>query len=280
MSRLSISRAWDETRAVLARDGRLLVTVALALLVLPAVIVGAIIPGGVGAAMYIALQGQSLLDFVLLFVVVVVMLVGQLAVTRLAIGPSISVGGAIAHACRRLPVYVGAGLIVGAAMLVALIIIAIVVGVSAGPSVSEQQLASSPGVAIAVLVMLAVYLFLLARVISQAAAVASAEHLGIIGTLRRSWALTAGHFWGLFGFLAAFFIGTGILVFAIGTVAAVVAQLLLGRLDPMAASTLVVAVVDGVTSGAVTLVLWVMLARIYVQLASAAVQPSVPSSGI
>ena len=35
MSRLSISAAWDETKAILVREGRLLATVALALIVLP-----------------------------------------------------------------------------------------------------------------------------------------------------------------------------------------------------------------------------------------------------
>ncbi|MBV9528029.1 hypothetical protein [Sphingomonas sp.] len=280
MGKLSISRAWDEARAVLARDGRLLVTVALALLVLPAIIVGAAIPGGIGAAMFMALQGQSVPMFALLFVVLVIMLVGQLAVTRLAIGPSVSVGGAIAHAVRRLLVYIGVGLLVGAAIMLALIAGAIIIGLASGPSVTQQQLETSPAVAIAVLVMVLVYLFLLTRIISMAAAVTSAEHLGVIGTLRRCWSLTRGHFWRLFGFLVTFFIGTGILLFAISSVVGLAAELLFGKLEPMAASTLVVGLVDGVASGAVTLLLWVMLAGIYVQLTSVAAQPTVPNSGI
>ena len=40
MRRLSISRAWEETKSVIARDGRLLVSVALALVVLPQTIMG------------------------------------------------------------------------------------------------------------------------------------------------------------------------------------------------------------------------------------------------
>ena len=44
MSRVSISRAWDETKAIFSRDGRLLVAVALALFVLPVVIVGLVMP--------------------------------------------------------------------------------------------------------------------------------------------------------------------------------------------------------------------------------------------
>ena len=38
MAKLSISRAWDESRGVLGRDGALLATVAVALLVLPGIV--------------------------------------------------------------------------------------------------------------------------------------------------------------------------------------------------------------------------------------------------
>jgi len=43
-SKLSISRAWDETREIFRRDGGLLVSVALALIVLPAIVVGIVAP--------------------------------------------------------------------------------------------------------------------------------------------------------------------------------------------------------------------------------------------
>ena len=38
-------------------------------------------------------------------VVVLDRLAGQLALIRLALGPSITVGGAIAHGVRRMPIY-------------------------------------------------------------------------------------------------------------------------------------------------------------------------------
>ena len=46
MSKLSLSRAWEETMAVLARDGRLFAAVALALFVLPGLIVNREHAGG------------------------------------------------------------------------------------------------------------------------------------------------------------------------------------------------------------------------------------------
>ena len=44
MSKLSLSRAWEETMAVLAHEGRLVLPVALALFVLPGLILNASMP--------------------------------------------------------------------------------------------------------------------------------------------------------------------------------------------------------------------------------------------
>src|SRR6476469_7505320 len=106
MAKLSISQAWDETRAILASDGQLIAAVALALFVLPGIVLNVAVPkmpaGQMrepGAWMLIAL------------VVLLITLVGQLAVARLALGPHIAVGEAIAQGARRLPSYVGAFLI-------------------------------------------------------------------------------------------------------------------------------------------------------------------------
>jgi hypothetical protein len=40
MANLSISAAWDETKAILAHDGKLFASVALALIALPALVTG------------------------------------------------------------------------------------------------------------------------------------------------------------------------------------------------------------------------------------------------
>lgn len=281
MRTLSISAAWDETKAILARDGRLFASVALALILLPAAILGVVSPGGLEQVVFVAAESNSLWILLLLILAFLVMLAGQLAVTRLAIGPSESVGGAIAHAVRRLPAYVTVAVIAGAVVFLVLLLFSMVIGVTASPRVSEQELATSPAVVVAVIVLIAVYLFLLTRIIALAAAVASTEALGPIRIIRRSWSLTSGHSWRLFTFLIIYIIGTGIALFAISSAAAVLLQLFVGKIDPFSASALVMALIDGVASSAVTVVLAVMLARIYVQLSGAPVaQPSVPSSGI
>src|SRR6476661_1870756 len=88
MRGLSISAAWEETREILARDGRLLTTVALALIALPTTVNTLINPGGVNAA-----STPLWMDCVAL-VAYLIALAGQLALIRLALGPSITVGGA------------------------------------------------------------------------------------------------------------------------------------------------------------------------------------------
>ena len=281
MGSLSISAAWEETKAVLARDGRLFASVALALIVLPAAIVGAFYPGGLGSAIFAVLESNSLGLTVLVVAVFLVILTGQLAITRLATGPSITVGGAITHAGRRLPSYVAMALIMGAAIMAVMLVGALIIAATVKQPVSEEELARSPAVAIVVCLMLAAYLFLMTRIVSVAAAVTTTEAAGPLRIIRRAWALTSGHFWRLFGFLVVYMIGTGIAVFAIVSVVGFVAPLLLGSMDPMSASALVLALVAAIANGVVILVFAVMLARIYVQLARRGeAQPSAPSSGI
>lgn len=279
MRSLSISAAWDETKATLARDGRLLASVALALVVLPAAVIGAIYPGGLMPALFAAGESRSSAVVLLLGVVLLLLLAGQLAITRLALGPSVTVGGAIAHAGRRLLPYVAVTLIFGLVLLLVMVVVALIVAVTAGSGASEAELAKSPSVALAVLLMVCTYLFLFARVLCMAAAVTVSGNTGPVQIIRRSWELTSGNFWRLLGFLLVYLIGTSIAMYAITSVAALLAQLIDGRVEPMSAGALLVSVVSAVLNGAFILVLTVMFARIYVQLAGAApADASVPTS--
>ena len=94
--KVSLSKAWDETRARFPRDGKLYVAVALAFLVLPGTVFGTIAPG--------ALMGQPPEGAVggLMFAILLLGLVGRLAMANLALKPT-AVGEAIRHALRRTP---------------------------------------------------------------------------------------------------------------------------------------------------------------------------------
>src|SRR4051812_23480859 len=273
MRGLSISAAWEETRKILAHDGRLLATVALALIALPTTVNTLINPGGMNAATTPVWMGC------VAFVAYLIALAGQLSLIRLALGPSVTVGGAIGHGIRRLPIYLAAVLMIVIFLLIVLVIISLALaalGVRVEPQMRVQL--NSPAL-VAVLIFFAIFAFLFVRFVLSAV-VASAEPIGPIGILKRSWRLTDGHWWPLFGFLLIFFVGSGILVFAIGSAAGAATTLFIGKIQPMSASALVLALIDAVLSATITTLFAVMLARIYLQLSrGTGAQVSVPISG-
>jgi hypothetical protein len=273
MRALSISAAWEEAKAILARDGRLFAAVALALVALPAVISTLINPGGMSSG-----SGAAWLRFVAL-IASLIQIAGQLALIRLAIGPSVTVGGAIAHGFRRLPIYFVAVLILVAALFLALIPAGLLLN-ALGVPLTAGTPPMSPPVVLVMLFYCALVLFFGVRFL-MTSSVASAEDVGPIAILTRSWRLTAGYWWPLFGFLVMFLIAAVILLIAVGSAVGVVVRLLFGSIQPMSASALILALVQSLISAGVTILFAVMLARIYVQLAGRGeAQVGVPSSGI
>ena len=273
MRELSISRAWEETRAVLAHDGRLIAAVALALVALPTAITALIDPNGMGG------RSEPVWVDVAVLIVSIAALAGQLALIRLALGPSITVGGAIGHGLRRTPTYLVSAIL----MVFALMVLAIPFGaalVALGVPLESKTMPMTSGVALVLILFVAAVLFIAVRML-MTAPVASAEAAGPVAIIRRSWTLTAGHWWKLFGFLILFFIAAVVTLLALSAVAGVVAGLLFGGIEPMSAGALLVALVQAVANAALTGLFAVMLARIYTHLAGAGeTQASVPSSGI
>jgi Membrane domain of glycerophosphoryl diester phosphodiesterase len=271
MRALSISAAWDETKAIFARDGRLLASVALALIALPSAISGLVNPSGM------ADTNTPAWITAIAIVAALIGLAGQLAIIRLALGPSVTVGGAIGHGIRRLPVYFLAVLL----LVIVLLIVAVPIGAvlaAMGVPLDTKTPPSGPLV-IAALLYFALICFLGVRMILSAP-VASAEAAGPIRILRRSWDLTAGNWWRLFGFVVLFFIGAIVVLIAIGSAVGAVLQLMFGGIDPLSVSALILALVEAFLNAVLTTVFGVMLARIYVQLTGTAeAQPTVPSSG-
>lgn len=271
MASLSISQAWEEAKARISADGRLMSVVAAALIALPTLISGVVSPNSSDA-------DTSLLAAIVVLAAALLTIVGQLSIIRLAIGPAVSVGEAISHGARRMPIYVVAGILLACVLFVAMIPLALLL-VAAGVPLDKDAISSSPLAMVLVTAFLLLILFIGTRFL-MTSPVASEESAGPIAILRRSWNLTEGHFWRLFGFIITFFIGAGIAAMAISWATSFIAILLLGPVDPMSASALIVGLVDAAVSSVITVVLAVTLARIYVQLNGrppAAV--SVPTSG-
>jgi hypothetical protein len=206
----------------------------------------------------------------------VIALAGQLALIRLAIGPSITVGGAIAHGLKRMPIYFVTVLILVAAVFLLAIPTVLVLGALGVPLNTKPIPLSAPVVG-AALLLTAVLLFFGVRLL-MSSPVASAEDAGPIRILTRSWRLTQGQFWPLFGFLLIFVVGALVLLIAVGAAAGSVVALLLGPPQPMSAAALLIGLIQALVSAGVTTLFAVMLARIYLQLSGGS-QPSVPRSG-
>jgi hypothetical protein len=250
MAKVSISRAWEETKAIIARDGKLLTTVALALFVLPGVVSDLFTPQTAAGELPKLGYWTAITAIALLMA-----LVGQLAVIRLAIGSRQTVGETIAHAFRRAPAYLGA-------TLMWILPFAVIGGAIAGASADNRF---APAAALIVLIAIGAMMFLAIRML-MTSAVASAEDAGPIAIIKRSWELTAGNWWVLFGFFVLFILGAVFALVAISLVIGLLVKLVLGSPDPLTIGTLIVAVVGQAVAATITVLLMVMLARIYVQL--------------
>lgn len=265
MAKLSISNAWDETKAILASDGKLIAAVALALFVLPGIVLDVIMPAAPAGEMPPA--GPWL---VVAIAALLCSMVGQLAVIRLALGPHVSVGEAIAHGARRLLPFLGAGLLWVIPLMIA--------GAALWIPLSANPQNPSGGAALALLALAILGIFLAVRLLLMAA-VASAERGGPVHILERAWHASAGNWWRLFGFLLLYAIGATVLIWAIGSVFGLVVRTLVGEISPGSVGGLIVAIVSQLVAAAVSVGFFVMCARIYSQAARDKAEVSVPSSG-
>ena len=265
MSKLSLSRAWEEATMVLARDGRLFAAVALALFVLPGLILNVSMPNMTAGELPPA--GPWL---AVALVVLLVSLVGQLAVIRLAIA-HVTVGEAIAHGLKRHAAYVLAVLV----WVVPILLIGSGLYGFLGANQSNPPAAAS----LALLAVTLIGIYLAVRLMLSSA-VASAENIGPIAILRRSWDLSRGNWWRLFIFLFVFAVGAICLLWAVESVVGLLVRTMFDASGPLTVGSLLIAIVSQLVSAVLSVTFFVLLARIYVQRSGTpAAEPSVPSSG-
>lgn len=267
LTKLSLSTAWDETRAIAAREGGLLASVALALLVLPATIAGAVNPAALTSPTMPA--GQMLLMWL---AVLVIALAGRLAVIRLAQGPSTSVGDAIRHGLARLAPALGALLMF--VMPISLLVTPFLLQVLANPT------APPPGASLAVLAICIAALVLGVRLMLLVMPIAANERIGPIAILKRSWQLSRGNWWRLAVFVIVFFLASAIVTRAASFLVGIPAGLISGPIKPLTVGALLLSLAAALVEAAFAVLFSVMLARIYAQLGGAnEAAASVPTSG-
>lgn len=272
MSRLSISKAWDEAARFLTDEGKLVSSVALALIVLPQTVSGLIAPPP-------TLSGAAPPDWnvIVALLVAVLGVTGQIAIARLALGPSTSVAEAITHGFRRVAPAFIALILFGIALVILLAPVVLLLAGSAGiKSIAANQ--PTPAAAGAIFLVLILCVFAAPR-FQLIVPTAAAEGGGPLRLIQRSWRMTEGSYLRLLGFLLLLLIVAVVVVLFVGQViVGLLAKTMFGTIHPFSVGALVAALLTAAVSAIFASVSTVMLARIYVQLSGLGVS-SVPKSG-
>lgn len=260
MSNVSLSRAWDETRAFLTAERRIVAAVALSLIALPAAVVSVIAPQETGGAAAELNMGLPILLLAL------VTMVGQLAIARLALGYEGPVGGAIALAFRRLPILFVAVLLVVLPLVLALM--AIFAGAGIDPEApAGAATAAHPAVTLLMIPLIGAFVWVAVRMMLATPA-AAAETGGPIHLLKASFRLTRGNFWRLLAFVLLILVAFFAVVIAVQAVIGGLLLALVGPRDPLSLTALLLGLVEGVLQAAFATLYVAMLSRIYRQLAA------------
>ena len=261
MSSLSIGKAWDESRRILAHDGRLITSISLALILVPQALAGVIVPPP-------NLSGVEPPSWMPLITAVVLCagIVGQIAIIRLALGPTATVGDGIGHGVRRFVTALLSLLLFGIGLALILTpVFVLIAGGSALEAIAAGR--STPRAGSALLLVVFLILLISAR-FQFILPVSSAEGGGPVHVLKRNWQITSGHYGKLLGFLALVLITAAVVLLTAQVLGGIIAKLAVGEVESLSLSALVVALISAAAQTAVTTVLSTVLARIYAQLAA------------
>ncbi|MCJ8190212.1 hypothetical protein [Sphingomicrobium aestuariivivum] len=278
MTRLSISKAWDDSRPIMARDGRLMFIVALATVVLPGTILMTLDPAQTELAMEAQVdvrEADPLVSF-LGFLFMFVNIIGSIAISYLALYRGASVGDALRRGMKRLLTTLGAALlfVIPIALLVVLVMqLGLSPETRAALEAGETPMLSGSEVML-VLALMAFLIWVAVRM-SLFTPVIAAEDKGPVAVIRRAWALSGGHFWRLFGFFLLLVIGALVFMGVVGIIAGLAITLVLGEAEPLTLAALLLGLVASLAQAAVTIVYSTVLARIYLQLAGRPADPAV-----
>jgi hypothetical protein len=265
---LSIGRAWDEAKAAIAANRRLITPVALGLVLVPAVVSAMAEPRAVPGT-----QPEAGPWMLVTLAMILVMLAGQMAIVLLTNGWQGSVGEAIGRAVKRLPTLIFAALMVMVPLILILSLVLAVIGLATGADGQFSAASLSPTGWLVILIGFVIILAVGVRLLPMIVLITS-EDVGPIAAIRRAVHLTRGHFWKLLAFMLLATIAFLVLASAAGAVIGSVVSLAFGRPEPWSVSLLLVALTAGLIQAAFITIYTAMLARITAQLSDA--QAGVP----
>lgn len=258
MAGLSFSQAWEQTRRILARDGRLIWPLALMALVVPQLLVGTVV--GPAAMTDLSAQGQGATSFGYLLALLLVAAArfgGLTALAQLALRSDERLGDALRSGLRRSPAVLGATLLVLLPLTAMLAPALIAIG---------QRQQPSGAAALLFLVGLVLGVVAFAR-LQFAIPVGAIEGGGPVRLLVRSWRLTAGRALRLLGFVLLCVGLLLIVTFALNAVLGSLIIVALGQPKALSVSALALSAVGLFGEMLVLVPYSIMAARLYAQAA-------------
>lgn len=264
MASLSVTEAWNETAAFVKAEARLLFPLAFMLIALPAAVTRALVP-----AVEVGETPPSGTWLIAALVAIVLALIGNLAISHLALRPGTSVGEALGQAGRRGPVLAGAALLVGCGLLalgflLSLAVSLVMMGTSAGSGQPPSSEAMMRAARILALILLPVLLYVSARVMLMPA-IAAAEPGGPFALLSRSWKLSAGHVMKLIGLLLILSLVAIVLQLAVQSVLGLGLMALAGPAEPGSGGALLILLVMALLNMVLGVYFATLIARLYAQ---------------
>ena len=267
MAKLSITAAWEEAAGFVKREGRLLFPLGFMLMALPVALLRLLIP--ITEPGRVPAPGLWLL---MLPIAVVGVLAGNLAVIDLALSAGKSVRDALGHALRRLPYAFAAYLLIGCGLMIVLVLLSMIaallvpggVEAAARPG-GETDPAAVRASLLLLALLLPVALFVWVRMLVLLPVV-TAENGGPIRMIRRSWSLTAGHFWKLLAFVLLLNILFLVATLAIVSVGGILIVLVAGDVRPGSFGAFLLILLLAALTTLIAPVVATLVARIYVQL--------------
>ncbi len=251
--KLSIGAAWTEAAAFVRRERRLIAPVVLGLIVVPAVIAELIQPEAAPGT-----QPEPGGWMIVAFAALLVAMVGQLAIMRLAMGWEGSVSEALKLALGRIWAVLGAFLLFGLAFVLVATVVVLIAMLASG----DAAQGATNRIAFAAMI---VALLAMPRVLPLTA-LAMEERAGPWRLLRRTLELTRGNYWRLLGFFLVFLVASLIIAVAVTVTFGTAVELLVGPSRPMSVSRLIVALVTGLMQGLVLSVYAAMTGKLTLQL--------------
>ena len=272
MTKLSISKAWDETSQFLTKETRLVAPVALAMFLVPATLLDWALPGNT------ATGGTALLT---MMVVLALAFTGQMTIAALATGWRGSVGEAMGQAAGRVPAVFAALLIVFVPIsLVVGIVLAVVLagaGLTDPAQMTPEAIAKLGSVRVIFLVSFILILFVAARLFPLSA-LAINERSGPVAMIKRCWNLTKGNVGRLIAMTLLLLLAAAVLGGAVQAVVGTGVELAIGPAQPFSLSALLIGIAGGVTGAIISAVSAVLVGRIYAQLAAGSPAAVVPGA--